>query len=199
MSKLRRASLILSAHTSIVRSAIKRSNETSGLSNPERSFLHPTQSEIQDELRQHLEVIKNQKRKLAMLSESTESTGRILLKMLNYRNDEVVHENVFSLKDFASIASGESKSMLYVTQHARNYSRMMNAASLIAPVNLPASLIATIFGSDLVQISPESASFRSKLRRGIGLFVGLTLFLTVAAAYTWERRGKTSFRAGTPE
>ena len=64
-----------------------------------------------------------------------------LFKILDYRNDEVVHENIFSLKDFASIASGESKSMLYVTQHARNDSRVMEVASLIAMVYLPASLI----------------------------------------------------------
>ena len=79
-SKLRRASLILSAHSSIVRSAIKYSNEILGLSNLERLFLHPTQSELQDELWQHLEVLKNQKEKLAMLLESAESTGRIVCK-----------------------------------------------------------------------------------------------------------------------
>ena len=61
------------------------------------------------------------------------------------------------MKDFASAASGESKSMLDVTQNARNDSSTMRVASLIALVYLPATLIAV----SLSQISLSIDSIRS--------------------------------------
>ena len=64
-----------------------------------------------------------------------------LFKILDYRNDALVHDNGVSLKGLALKASSESNWMLCIAEQARYDSRTMRVASFIALIYLPASLV----------------------------------------------------------
>lgn len=58
----------------------------------------------------------------------------------------MVHENGISLKELAVKASSESNVMVCIAEHARQDSRTMKIASLVALIYLPANLAAVGHG-----------------------------------------------------
>lgn len=141
-----------------------------------------------------------------MLLESSASTSKLLFQILSHRHASLVQSNIFSLTNFASVAADESKAMLGVTQSAQIDSRAMRTASLIALAYLPATLIATIFSSNLVQFPGESAESGSgsgsgsgaRFHREVAIFVVITGVLTIftfGIAYLWGLRVERRERA----
>ncbi|MCJ1261692.1 hypothetical protein MMC22_001558 [Lobaria immixta] len=199
-SKIRRATVTLDAHSNNIKSFTRLLQSTSSLPSSAPQFSHPSQHELEAELQQHIHKTITQKKRLKMLLESSASTSKLLFQILSHRHASLVQSNIFSLTNFASIAADESKAMLGVTQSAQIDSRAMRNASLIALAYLPATLIATIFSSNLVQFPGGSAESGSGARfhREVAIFVVITGVLTIftfGIAYLWGLRVERRERA----
>lgn len=83
--------------------------------------------------------------------------------------------------------------MLRIAATQQEDARVMKVASIIALVYLPASLVASLFSTELFTLN----SVVLNLRQGISLFIALILMLTastILAAYLWLRRGPTTMQ-----
>jgi Mg2+ and Co2+ transporter CorA len=77
--------------------------------------------------------------------------------------------------------------MLQLAVTQQKDARVMKVASIIALVYLPASLVASLFSTELFALN----SVVLDMRQGIGIFLTLLLTLTastVLTAYLWLRR-----------
>lgn len=141
-----------------------------------------------------------------------------LFKILDHRNDAVLHNNGHSLRTLAEKSASQSSLMLSMAELARYDSRTMRIVSFIALIYLPVNLVSvsgksaggkhrwdhrilamltrfhpqTFFSSNIVQLATRDiVNPVVELQKEVGLFVGVTVLLTVltvAGTMYWEYR-----------
>ena len=82
-------------------------------------------------------------------------TIEILSKILEFRNDEIVLKTNQAVKDNLEVLSRMAVQEGQIAEQARKDSRLLKALNVIAIIYLPASLIATIFSSNLIDTQPN--------------------------------------------
>lgn len=83
--------------------------------------------------------------------------------------------------------------MLQLAAAQQEDARVMKVASIIALIYLPASLVASLFSTELFSLSPVVLD----MRRGVSIFFTLLLILTastIAGAFLWLRKDRIAFK-----
>ncbi|KAF2468701.1 uncharacterized protein BDR25DRAFT_357066 [Lindgomyces ingoldianus] len=98
-----------------------------------------------------------------MISRSA-GIDKLLARIMEFRGNELLHSNervmqdhLECLRSIATYSQKENEGMVSVSLQLREDSRAMKVLTMIATTYLPATLIATIFGSSLVQKVQESS------------------------------------------
>lgn len=129
---------------------------------------------------------------LKSLLESAESTKSLLFKILDHRNDAVIHDNGSALRSLAQRSSFQSDLMLSMAEVTYYDSRTMRIISFIAMIYLPVSLVSSFFSTNIVQLATiGSTTPRVDLQKEVGFFVGSTILLTsltVAGTFCWQQK-----------
>ncbi|MCJ1239935.1 hypothetical protein MMC14_007934 [Varicellaria rhodocarpa] len=117
-----------------------------------------------------------------------------LFQLLGFRSDNLLHQNGNSLREFASAASSENKSMLSLSKETSIDSRATRIAAFISLAYLPAGVVAAIFNSNLVDLG-QSGQSGFVVRKEMWIFVLLTVglsWITLMAWWILERKQKSS-------
>ena len=139
-----------------------------------------------------------------------------LFQLLGFRSDNLLHQNGNSLREFASAASSENKSMLSLSKETSIDSRATRIAAFISLAYLPAGVVAVsylenlrycslvadqvsrhiqaIFNSNLVDLG-QSGQSGFVVRKEMWIFVLLTVglsWITLMAWWILERKQKSS-------
>ncbi|MCJ1343031.1 hypothetical protein MMC31_001220 [Peltigera leucophlebia] len=97
--------------------------------------------------------------------------ARILAHILEYRNDELLiknseelHMSSESAREIATAAKAEQEAVALIVTKVQKDSSLVKILTFVAMLYIPASLIATFFTSNLIQLpSPEKALMIGKL------------------------------------
>lgn len=133
--------------------------------------------------------IRNIKRHLRF----SEDIRMLVLKIMDFRHDELVRQNGDSLRLISEQTASDNKNMVAVAHEAAADSRTMKIATIIAMIYLPASLVATFFSTGFVQFDSQGSSFKLVVRKEVWLFFAVTVSLmacTIASAYFFGRHRK---------
>ncbi|KAL9075021.1 MAG: hypothetical protein Q9161_001952 [Pseudevernia consocians] len=154
-------------------------------------------------MRDYSSRLRGHRRRVLALLRYTDGSTRLLSQIIEFRNDETLkvagqalQANVEILKAISMEAKQESVSLTSIARRGQSDSTTLKALSRIAMLYLPATLIATIFSSNLVQVDNDGTtthvSTHFRLIDGFWLYVvltvtltGLTLFTTVLFEGRW--------------
>ncbi|KAL4966988.1 uncharacterized protein BDV14DRAFT_198452 [Aspergillus stella-maris] len=151
------------------------------------------QREVQNltsELRNYLQTA----RKLLSMSDDIMSIYR---DILNLHSQELIHNNGMGLTQLTKTNAVETKAIISLADRARQESRTMRIATLVAVYYLPANLVLSFFSTTLVWFETVGASepgqglFVLRVHREIWIAVVVAVVLgvfTMAISSWWERR-----------
>ncbi|KAF2658083.1 hypothetical protein K491DRAFT_294685 [Lophiostoma macrostomum CBS 122681] len=154
-------------------------------------FLHTTFMQVAsihwrdyiDEMRDRLEEIDEKA--------SFSSVGR-KCKILDFRNNEAMQNHERALQQIATDSRSEGENMVRLARQAARDSKLLKALTMLATLYLPASLLATIFSSNLVvsQLSPSSLRAHFVVASDFWIYIILTLSLTLVTSMLmlWMQR-----------
>ncbi|KAL8717252.1 MAG: hypothetical protein Q9225_005484 [Loekoesia sp. 1 TL-2023] len=123
-----------------------------------------------------------------------------LFKILEYRNDEnltkngvALHKDIEALRDIAYHSKRESETLVKLAEQSRKDGRALKALSVLGTLYLPATFIATIFSSSLIQAQQANASEINThfvFARQFWLFIVMTvpLMLLTAGCMIWVEK-----------
>jgi len=123
------------------------------------------------------------------LLEITQGTQTLLLKILDYRHDEVIQHNAKAMRDLLAISQREGDTMRVIAQKTQQDSRTMKIVTFVAIVYLPATLVASIFSSSIVNPDDHS-NLGFSATPSLAAFSLITIFLTVltiVATLLWDK------------
>ncbi|RYN47214.1 hypothetical protein AA0114_g7929 [Alternaria tenuissima] len=194
-SKARRANLALKATASVLRcveSCIEEICRRQAKINCEfdASDLCATLKSELTQMGNHLEI---HMRKARDIVENVSSVNMLIQRILDLHNYNTLHTNSSKLQLISSSQALETGTMLQLAVTQQKDARVMKVASIIALVYLPASLVASLFSTELFALN----SVVLDMRQGIGIFLTLLLTLTastVLTAYLWLRRDSSIAR-----
>lgn len=150
-------------------------------------------AEYESALRSHIRSIKE-------LLGVSENIRLMILKVLDFRNDEAMEGNSSALRELAADAASENKLLVMLAEKTRDESRFMGIATVVAMIYLPAGLVAALFSTSLVEVSDSSnLAGGVVVRKQFWAFVMVTVILmmvTIAAAWTWNWRSKRKSERG---
>ncbi|MCJ1347143.1 hypothetical protein MMC31_005364 [Peltigera leucophlebia] len=147
--------------------------------------------EIDSELKMYTSRIRNHRQSVNNLLTYSVGIARILAHILEYRNDELLiknseelHRSSESAREIATAAKAEQEAVALILAKAQKDSSLVKILTFVAMLYLPASLIATLFTSNLIQLpSPEKAFMIGKLNvrlsKAFWLYPVLSLALMV--------------------
>lgn len=114
-----------------------------------------------------------------------------LSEILQYRNDEAgkriietIREHNKSTEELSRVSARESEAIAELIKQSRQDSRIVKALTVVASLYLPATMVASIFNSNLVQTVPVSSSdyaYRFQVSSQFWMFPAFTLALMVAS------------------
>ncbi|KAK3368037.1 hypothetical protein B0H63DRAFT_89153 [Podospora didyma] len=148
------------------------------------SGVHEQCQNLRSTLQYHLGAV-------TKLSNYSAHTEKLLLGILDFRQNEVyfkcqqlVQNELASMHAIAALAEQENRTVARLAEEAREDAKMMRAVSVLAALYLPATLVASIFSSSLVQAQPIDAitSIRLTVTSDIWVFfllAGLLVLVTL--------------------
>lgn len=148
-------------------------------------------SEILLEFGQHVDVLKMHKAKASSLLESTQSIDFLTTKVLEFRQNHMTYNLNVSMENISRSMSNENKLMASTADQTRQDSKTIKTISIIALVYLPATLLSSVFSSELVQPISNTKGRAGGYGTLIGIYILLTFSLTIItllAAKLWERK-----------
>jgi hypothetical protein len=148
--RLFRAQSVLDSQMVIVERCKSLDNRLAGLMNSEMS--DRTLSSNFEAYTSQIEIHRND---IGRIIQYSWGTIEILSKILEFRNDETVLQTNQAAKNNLEVLSRMAVQEGQIAEHARKDSRLLKALNVIAIVYLPASLIATIFSSNLIDTQPN--------------------------------------------
>ncbi|KAF8526173.1 hypothetical protein BDD12DRAFT_985012 [Trichophaea hybrida] len=122
----------------------------------------------------------------------SEDIRLLVFKIMDFRNDELLRVNSYSLKDVAKETASENKAMVTIAKQSLSDSRMVKITTVIATIYLPLSLVASFFSTGLVQYSENGEGANITMRNATWVFIVICVSLmacTLASVYFWARRG----------
>ncbi|KAL8916948.1 MAG: hypothetical protein Q9208_008269 [Pyrenodesmia sp. 3 TL-2023] len=152
---------------------------------------------LRDQFEWHLTELKGHKRAARSIIEHCTWTANLQEKILEYRNDETMQTHSQALRDFASAQKTEAENMTRLTRQTAQDSKMLKALTVMATLYLPATLLATIFSSTLVQLeslpsttAATTPSLHFILARDFWIYIAVAVPLTASTALlvAWIRR-----------
>lgn len=156
-TKLQRLSLVLDSCLDISSGLDSRFEEDSFPRLSPRSELVGTKKLMAD-LELYSVRLRLHKKTVTSMMNRVSSTNRLMFKILEFRNDESLssasHDtqtNISILRQTAFQTQQESASLSALAVQGQKEARSLKALSMMATTYLPASLIATIFSSTLIQ------------------------------------------------
>ncbi|KAH6713197.1 hypothetical protein BKA61DRAFT_71586 [Leptodontidium sp. MPI-SDFR-AT-0119] len=147
----------------------------------------PNKKSSQLELQNLRSRMRSHIRALERLLEVSSGTSNLLLKVMDFRNDESVRRSAANTQAILHATRQESEHMSAIAQRTQVDSRSMKIMTSVAIAYLPANLFAGIFSSSIVQ---NSDGKNTSSARHIGYYILATLVLTLATfsvTMTWER------------
>ncbi|KIW23674.1 uncharacterized protein PV07_11854 [Cladophialophora immunda] len=140
---------------------------------------------ILEELDSHLAHCDRHRRNFATLMEETHGIDDLLSKILSFRNDRVHLRNSQAMQDTLDALNEISAQSAEVAQQSKRDSRVLKWLTLIATMYLPASLLATLFSSNLIQVvqngTPSDKATHLKLVTQFWVYILLAVVLTGAS------------------
>ncbi|KAF6236137.1 hypothetical protein HO173_005766 [Letharia columbiana] len=141
------------------------------------------------ELGSYISRIKTHKRGIEAIQEHTEGIATLLSQILNYRNEnmivksnEALNKNSDAMREIAIAAKADNELISVLIGKSQNDSHTVKVLTYIALIYLPASLVAEIFNSNLIQTTngePEAVGTHLVLSRSFWLYPSITLGLMV--------------------
>ncbi|KAH8882491.1 hypothetical protein GQ53DRAFT_831382 [Thozetella sp. PMI_491] len=126
-------------------------------------------------------------RSLKRLLETSAGTSNLLLKIMDFRNDEAVRESAKNTEETLRMVGRENEVIRIMAQKTNGDSRSMRILTAVNIAYLPANLVAAIFSSNVVQTGDGTTEHSGSL---IGYYVLTTIALslfTLGMAMTMER------------
>jgi hypothetical protein len=190
-TKARRASSAIESTCSVLSTLddhMKRLARTH--KHPETNLENDNHESLHDELMQLKSHLELSSRKARDIVEATASVNMLIQRILDLRSYSTLHNNNASLRHISESTAMESTTMMQLTDASRKDARIMKVASIIALVYLPASLVTSIFSTELLSLNPITLD----IRKGVVIFFVLFLSLaagTIVTAIVWIRRDTT--------
>ncbi|KAK6337823.1 hypothetical protein TWF696_001302 [Orbilia brochopaga] len=130
--------------------------------------------------------IDRHRRNLLLVIEHLRGTSKLLFKILSTRNDKIVLDGTQAMQESLGL-------MGKIAEQGRADSTTLKLLSMIATIYLPASLVATIFSSNLIELKTSdsgSTSFQpvSQFWIYVVLAVALTILTFLGAALVLRRK-----------
>lgn len=123
-----------------------------------------------------------------------EAIHLLTLKIMDFRNDELLQENTDSMRVLAGETVSENKAMVTIANKSAADSRTVTIATVIALIYVPVSLVTSFFSTSLVKYGPERGGASAvEIRKEIWVFIVVAVVLmafTMVAAYLFARRQK---------
>ncbi|KAH7092039.1 hypothetical protein FB567DRAFT_516346 [Paraphoma chrysanthemicola] len=129
-----------------------------------------------------------------------DGTTTLLMKILDFRNDENIRLNLSKTRELLVAAEQESLMLNGITQQTQQDSRSMKIVTFIALVFLPGTLVASVYSSNIVQSDERTYGFvpGRQLLSFLVITASLTI-VTLATAIIWNRRAcRAPKRSATP-
>ncbi|RYN56443.1 hypothetical protein AA0114_g2771 [Alternaria tenuissima] len=123
------------------------------------------------------------------LLEVADGTVTLLMKILDFRDNENIRLNLSKTRELLIAAEQESLMLSDIAKQTQQDSRSMKIVTFIALVFLPGSLVASVYSSNIVQSDERTYGFIPG--RQLLSFLVITGFLTIATlavAIIWNRR-----------
>ncbi|MCJ1453190.1 hypothetical protein MMC28_003536 [Mycoblastus sanguinarius] len=157
-----------------------------------------------DQIASYTAQLEGHKRKIEVLLVQSSGTTHLLLKILEYRNNEVIHANSETLRSnvrliglIAGDTKKENENMSRLTEQGRKDSISVRALTLVATFYLPGTFLATIFSSNLIQVQTRADPVQATHFVIAGEFwvysvitvalMALTVGLTVGLEKRWSK------------
>ncbi|PVI08330.1 hypothetical protein DM02DRAFT_722620 [Periconia macrospinosa] len=179
-------------------------------------IMHAYKASMKSSLRSYQAYLRNYIRTARNLLDSSTEISNILVHMLDYRNDDVLirtneasHANSEHMRTIAAAAHQENKAIVALAEKSSNDSRVIRILTFVTIFYLPASLAASIFSSDLIQLNPPNEPKSQEqgdilhVRKEIWILPALSVGLlagTFLVIFIWTRmlnpgkfRGKKRF------
>ncbi|CZR67836.1 uncharacterized protein PAC_17735 [Phialocephala subalpina] len=103
------------------------------------------------DLQAHTADLRTYNEAIALLVKDIDSSAILLGRILDFRNHEAMYEQEQALRHIALASKIENENMAKLTRQAAQDSKFIKALTMLATMYLPATLIATIFSSNLVE------------------------------------------------
>ncbi|KAI9779425.1 MAG: hypothetical protein M1839_007390 [Geoglossum umbratile] len=138
--------------------------------------------------------LQSHKRTIIALLDQEHGVSNLFFKILDYKNDNTMKENSRIMARMVATANAQSESLKIIAEKTRKDSRLMRIVAFITLVYLPASLIATISSSGLIQIAAENGTARVgtlSVHKEIWIYIVAAVVLTaitLVMALLWDRR-----------
>lgn len=186
--KLLIAQEVLAANSKIA-STIRKRLDIHEITSISRNAISRTLSE---RMQDYLDRIEGFKRTVAALQQQTRDTETLLSKLISHRRVDLLNENTLALRVLAGEANKQSHALRTLAEKSGNDSRVVRVVTFIATLYLPASLIASIFSTGLIQLPEmEVQGGILAVQPSIWVYIlssaALTA-LTLAIAHGWTRR-----------
>ncbi|PQE23801.1 Mg2+ transporter -like Zinc transport protein [Rutstroemia sp. NJR-2017a BBW] len=161
----------------------------------------PGSIEVEADLEAHIDGLRVYINTASSLLQKCEAVDRLLTTILRLRNQAAILRNEQTLQEIARQSQSENAAMARLAQQSAQDSRFLKALTVLATLYLPASLLATIFSSNLVQTQTISSSSPSPSKTHLvaapdfWIYVVITLPLTlftVLLIYWMGRRVRTT-------
>ncbi|KAM7219339.1 hypothetical protein V8F06_005238 [Rhypophila decipiens] len=134
-------------------------------------------------------------RTAATLEKSAEGTSRLMSKLLEYRKSDQLNAQAGLLASLTAQANAQSHELRSLAYESRTDSRYTKILGFVATIYLPASLLASVFSTDLIQLPQLMASDSDEkilyVSQAMWLFVLVCVVLTgatLAGTFWWTRR-----------
>ncbi|KAH7136338.1 hypothetical protein EDB81DRAFT_801965 [Dactylonectria macrodidyma] len=150
----------------------------------EGSGLHQSGAAAMEEIKAYCSHLQRHTRNLSVLIQISVGTGDLLSKIIEFRNDRLqIRTSVAAQESLDTLNRLASESAIALEQ-GRQDSKMLKALTIAATTYLPATLLATIFSSNLVQLRSDSDGANDRTHFHVvsqfWLYVVLSIFLTAA-------------------
>ncbi|KAF2474370.1 uncharacterized protein BDR25DRAFT_340867 [Lindgomyces ingoldianus] len=182
--KILTVSLILSSCLDVAARLTEHCHKLDG------SGFSPKSEQVRKSIEMYAADIRVHQQSVGVLMEALQGTYGLLSKIIEFRNieslrhiTEASERHLVSLEDLTLRIRNENRDSATLASHAQKDTKAMKALTTMATTLLPASLIATIFSSNLVQLKQDSNSDGQKTHFVIAtqfwIYVVVTLALTI--------------------
>ncbi|KAI5846857.1 hypothetical protein BZA05DRAFT_405670 [Tricharina praecox] len=198
--ELENALLLLEANLDVANTLVKHSKSMH--ESTDTGVTRDTHASFLSEIEQYQRTIECHMRNIQKHLRFATVVNQLTLKILDFQNDELRQANSNSLKSLASQTVSENKAMVTIAEKTKAHSRMMAVATLIATIYLPASFVASFFGTNMVQYNTKADGDASSItvRKDVWVYVMVSVVLmvcTTISAYFLTRRLKKQDEADT--